>query len=218
MSTYQVMTKQMPGISGRIKKVRSAFELHYEASIKKPSGTGELFSCKVSDLVTGRWPVTLSIFKTDKVVMQGVPGKLPEADFSKTSNCLEHLLRECGLDHDPDSLRLVRAKSIVGFLKTQRGEDEAERIAMVLLSETVMELLLNERLSWNRILDGNLKRGGVPQKLSALRDRFGKVYKHNDMESLYEMRCGVAHEGKGVNATEATWAKNLALDLIDKVD
>jgi hypothetical protein len=204
------------GISGKIPEVKQAFELHYEAVFEKPSGTGELFCGKVSDLVTGRWTVTIKVFQTDSVTIQGVPGKLPDADFNKTSKCLGNLVQECAWGHDPRSLRLTRAKSIGGLLQGQSGKDEVERVVMVLLSETIIELLLNERLNWNKILDSDLKKAGVPQKLKALEGRFGKVYKYGDMGSLWEMRCSVAHEGKGVNETDAKWAQALALDLLDK--
>lgn len=190
-------------------------ELHYGAELKSPTGLGELLHCKIVDLAGGRWPVTVHLYGTNKVVIQGVPGKLPEADFNRTVRFLENVVRECTRE-EQNSLRLNRASSICELLRSLDNDDEPRRIATVLLSETVVELLLNERLSSNGLLGNDLKRAGVPKKVEALLRRFGRIYRSPDVNTLYGLRCGIAHEGNAVSKDDAEWARGLTLDLIQK--
>jgi hypothetical protein len=165
----------------------------------------------VPDLVRQRYHLTLTVFESDKITVQGTSG-LPEADFNRTARGIENLALESCVSV-ASSLRLTRAKLMLEHIKTLKISNELDRIAAILFSETVAELLICERLELNSILNAPLRKAGVPQKVEALEDRFGRVYRSKDILSLYDIRNAVAHEGQSVNEKEAGWAIELVEDL-----
>ncbi len=207
----QVKTLTVNRISSSIDRFKSRLSDHFEAQEDSTTGQGEILRCKVPDLVRQRYNLTLRVFDSDKITVQGTSG-LPDADFNKTAKGIENLALESCFSV-ASSLRLTRAKLMLEHMKTLKISHELDRIAAILFSETVAELLICERLELNSILNGPLRKAGVPQKIEALENRFGKVYRSKDILSLYDIRNGVAHEGQSVNEKETGWAIELVEDL-----
>lgn len=206
---------KVPGISAVVELYEKKLVQNHSARICESKAYGEILHCKVPEVVHGKSLLTVKVFDTDTILVQ--PSRdVPGPDFNASVKAFERLATSCVSGKVEESLRLSRVKELAEYVERMNESDDnaAYRTSIVLLCETITELLINEKLDRLRILDSSLIREGVPKKIDVLNEKEGSVYKKKGILDLYEMRNGICHRGDLIQKGDAGWAKALVKNLI----
>lgn len=116
---------------------------------------------------------------------------------------------------DRGLLSVSRAKEILEWVERFPEQSDVARIIVVVLSDSVIEMLVTEMMKDKGIRDQQSLREGIPYKLDKLKDQGLPVYSDSNIKQLRILRNKAVHEGNLPYENEVAEAKALARDFFD---
>lgn len=135
------------------------------------------------------------VYTSNAIVLQASP-QLPADVFLchwKTLECFAHAavkrVKRSG------NLQLARAEELLTHIEGLCESSDADRTVMMLLADTIVEIMLRETLK-SAGVSGKDLRASVPHKIEAIEKLLGQVYLKEAILSLRDLRNSVAHQGQ----------------------
>ena len=157
--------------------------------------------------------ITLRVFTTGTVTL-AASSQLVTSEFEGMCNQVEELARESSDTIDtPGNLPLARSKELLEYITAISSADENHRPIIVILADTIDEIVLREWLK--RLVEyGQVLRAPIPDKVSAIEGNGKHVYLKDQIKSLRELRNNVIHEGQLPSQMQAITSLETATDVL----
>ena len=153
------------------------------------------------------------IYTTGSIVLQA-SSQLPKGVFDCHSKAIESFAHAAvNRVRSGGNFQLARAGELLHHIDSLSEEKETDRMVMVLLADTIVEIMLRETL---KASDSSSKalNAPVPTKLDAIEANGGQVYLKDAISSLRNLRNNVAHQGQLPSQQQAHSALETARQVL----
>ena len=94
-------------------------------------------------------------------------------------------------------------------------KDEIQRMVILILADTINEIVLTEQMKKLKITGSALKQG-IPDKIEQIKRKHHAVYRGEEIKEVREYRNAVVHQGNVPLQKQAELAATLANDVLEK--
>jgi hypothetical protein len=158
------------------------------------------------------FPVTLMIWATDTILVQGSPN-IPKTGFEEEVGTIIELAKS-SIESTPsstDSMDLIRARTILAYIDTLNIEVDVERMVLVSLCDIVLDLILCHQIEVLGLPSG-VKDAYLPSKIASI-EKKESVYREDQILRAHRLRNQIAHGGSLITQDEAKWVLELTIDV-----
>jgi len=211
--TKNSLTNLIAGISkqGALERFKYFAQEKLRATIEKNK----------SALIQVRFPIdtktfaTFSIYQTEKVLAQCSPTISPEKFGDSSRKVLAIATESAKYFRTTSNPPILRAGQIVNFIHGLNLDDEITRMSAVILSDTTDEIAVQEKMKAVGFSDLDAySHDSIIKKLDKLEARIG-IYERPQIESLRNLRNGIAHAGHIPSKMETERAIKTAKDTFE---
>lgn len=194
-----------------ISRFEHFLSIDYTISLVPDQGEAVLyhfkFACSSGNVVTAR------VFTTGTINLMA-SSQLSNVEFEETCGQIEELAKESAETINLDgNLALVRSTELLAHIGTLDVIHDNSRTIIVILADTVNEIVLRESLK--RLGEaGQVLRASVPEKISKIESYGRHVYMKDSIKSLRELRNNVIHEGQLPSQLQAQTSLETATNVL----
>ncbi|MDA1127583.1 MAG: hypothetical protein O2913_02650 [Chloroflexi bacterium] len=185
--------------------------LEFDLSVVPNNGQYVLHHCSVAR--DSAQKISVRVHTTGNIDMAASP-QLSLTNFQDTCDLIEVLAREAVDTIDPTgNIPINRSTELLEFITGLSLADENSRTVIVIVADTINEIILREslkRLGEN----GPILRASVPDKIAKIQSYQKRVYLKDAIESLRTLRNNVLHEGQLPSLAQARTSLEAATDIL----
>lgn len=145
------------------------------------------------------------VYTTDRIYMSASPYVSAEKFDEVTTKIVRIAQESVKKLEELRPITLSRAKNILEFTLRLNVEDEFQRMVVVILADTINEIVLREEMKATGIKGPPLDEG-IPEKIKRLKDKGKFICEEEGVKNIRELRNGIVHRGDIPDKTQAVKA------------
>jgi hypothetical protein len=213
MAKAKALQKKMriPLISENFARLLHFLEEKYKCKRIEDKGEYVVGHCRIG--LQEDQEIDVVAFTSDTLLIRASP-KTPSELFHTVCSAVEKLAGQATTSVSAARpLTTQRAKTILDYASKLDLHNEIQRMVIVILCDTVNEIILREQMKALEIQGPPLDEG-IPEKIERIEGKGQVVYRSAQVKNIRELRNGIVHQGNIPDKSQAEKCLEVTSDFL----